>query len=141
MNKNFKFSEFVKVTLQGDTLDLHNDYDLSKISIDNLNRDCSILWRSNQYCGTDISEFTMIFTNVSRLLCSVNFNEEGLSLRFAGYLPDTDFGSSDHFISEEDSNHGDHMILSFENETSISILADSVAATARRTVKLRVIEP
>jgi hypothetical protein len=134
MEKNFRISEFVKVTLDDDTLDLHNDYDLSKISVNNADQECSILWESNQFCRTNISQLIITFSHVSRLSCNAIFDEEFLSLNFAGYLPNDDFGASDHFISEEDSTEKDHMVFSFENNSSISILAESAQATVRRTV-------
>lgn len=132
MNRNFKFSEFTKITFDGYTLDLHNDYNLSDISIDNIGRKCSMLWKSNQFCRTKISHIIIEFGNVSRLLYDVTFSEDYYVLKFAGYLSNKDFGASDHFVDEEDSTQEDHMILSFENGSSMSILAESARATVKK---------
>lgn len=130
MEKNFTIVDVSLLRVEEHEFDLHNDFDLVRTLISLKSNQIDLVWSS-----TELSNFkgtvTLTFTGVNRFLFSSEglMSDEGSVLSHIGYLPRSEFGQSQEFMTEDHFSDDVIMIVSFENYSFMSIDSDRAIAS------------
>jgi len=126
MKKNFSIISSIEVVKAGDSFDLHNDFDLSKLEIDFQKNNLSLLWLSRS--SSSCLQLSIVFKQI-KYFNALGFDEEmpraeDRRLSFLGYLHPEDVNIMNGFLPEESYADGHHIIFSFEGGLTLKLLAE-----------------
>ena len=126
MRRNFSITSTIELASQGQSYDLHNDFDAIKVELDIANNLITIFWRSLR-CQNALASIR--FEGLQSLALK-GFDismprEEDRRLSFMGYLHPDDVEIMDGFLPEEGPMKDSPMIFCFEGGLAIKVFAIS----------------
>jgi hypothetical protein len=133
MQRNFTITSTVELLCDGQSYDLHNDFDAVKIEHDLAQNALTVWWRAT---GTHANvpdlvciRFTLLQSLDLKGIDQSMPREEDRRLSFMGYLrPDDE--SMDGFLPEEMAKEGYRMIFCFEGGLTIKVYATAAKFSA-----------
>lgn len=136
MKKNFTIRHVSILQSDGLEVDLHNDVTLHRIASCSNTTVIELLWAPTVE-SVERKALSILFSGVHRLLVDNSrrrlTDEEGVILSHIGYLPSDEFGSSGEFLLEDDFDDNSTILLYFEDDSFISIDAESAHVSSYPT--------
>lgn len=130
---NFSIEKNSSITVDGSSLDLHNDYDFLELNYEPRVSKVSLLWKKveGDWVKETLSQkLRIVFNQVSIFKTQVNVDSneqvDRLTLSFVGYLHPEDIDTMDGCLDELESNDSYHIIFGFENGLAIKLYSEEV---------------